>query len=136
MEPITNITDYRIQIGVEIILDMQKNGDLPKPNKFQLAKTMQERYKRMEYDSQLSEAGYRWRPSVGYWQHHLSGIQEELKTRGKYLAYSHNGNDSFRGQWQFCNMREHIDVLKREHADLATRIENYNNATGRPVWNL
>jgi len=133
-----SIKEERYDIGAEILLGMESNDDLPLPNRFRLAKTMQEYFQDGDYVAELVERKLRWRPKVDYWLHHISDVCQSLrKTHGKYFEYIRK-DGGFKGEWKFTSKREYEEKLCMEHADIGTRTENHNDKIddGNKRWKL
>lgn len=130
--------EMRMQIGMNIIELMHERDDLPLPNVHRLAKTMQEYFWTEGFEDDLVDAGYRWRPSVDYWKMHLGDIRSEMrKDRRRYFEFVRNQGE-LTGQWKFVSEAEYEVSLKRNHADISTRVDTHNDKfkDGRLAWEL
>lgn len=134
------LRNYRMDIGVEILLDMKKNNEFPFKSKIKLAKTMMEYFYKMGYEDKVYEDGYTWTPDVEYWVFNITGtkttngitevmyegLQERLRRKHKlFLCYVHTGK-GFKGSWKFVNKDEFVSQMERCHGELNTRIDSYN----------
>jgi len=132
-----SIRAMRHSIGAEILKAMDEADDLPLPNIHRLAKVMQEYFKAGGYKDELKENGYRWTPTEGYWINSMKGIIEALHQEKLFFGYYREWG-TWKGQWCFMNKPEYRMKLRREAADVATRVENYNNGleNGQKRWKL
>ena len=123
----SNCKDFRMDIGKQILKMMELNDDLPMPNCYRLAKTMQEYFRQEGMIDLLKEQGYKWLPTIDYWVFHLSDIAEYMRREYKlYFGYLRN-KGSLTGQWKFLEKKEWETILYRDHSDIATRVETHND---------
>jgi len=123
----TTAKQMRLDIGIAILEAMETNEDLPMPNVYRLAKTMQEYFVNDGHIDDVRDEGYKWRPDADYWRMHLSEIRSEMrKARNKYFEFV-RATGELTGQWKFVSKREYDTVLRRNHADLGTRVTNHND---------
>lgn len=117
---------FRMEIGYNILMEMERDQELPVANKYRLAKIMDEVFKREAYIDTIREAGYSWEPDVEYWMNHLADLSEYMRIQYKiYFAFVREDGE-FSGIWKFTNKGEWERSLKREHQDISTRVENHN----------
>ena len=129
--------EIRYEIGAEILLKMDENGDLPLSDIFRLSKIMIEYFRAEGYADDLKENGYKWRPTREYFKLHMEDFRRILRTQGKFFEYLRPEND-FKGEWKFVNKQEYETILSREHSDIGTRTENHNEKidNGNEKWKL
>jgi len=127
--------EARLSIGADILESMRENDDLPLPNIYRVAKTIQEYFKEDGYVDDLKEMGSRWRPTEDYWRRHINDISSVLAERSKPFAFYREYGE-FRGMWKFCNKKEYEIILRREHSDIATRTDNHNLRLDESKWDL
>ena len=134
------VNRFRTNIGVEILRAMDKNEDLPLPNKYRLARTMQEYFDALGYADLVEEQGYKWAPDQDYWMYKLDDIRDALRKKHKlFFAFKHTeGGKAFEGLWKFMGKGEYEEVMRREHSELGTRVENHNEklTDGQQKWKL
>ena len=125
---LTEIAQQRYEMGADILLNIQSNDDLPQPNKYRLAKVMQEYYLDGDYAVSLEEQGLKWQGSEGYWHRHLAEISDALaKGKRQYFAYIVKPGEALReGSWRFCAKAEYEEYLKREHKGIGTHVDHHN----------
>jgi hypothetical protein len=131
-----NVKELRMSIGADILAAMEENGDLPLTTKFRLTKIMQEYFKADGHADELKEQGYTWRPTRDYWTFHLDEIREFMrKNRNKFLEYLRPVGE-FKGEWKFVSKIEFETIARREHSDIGTRTDTYNNKVddGNDKW--
>jgi hypothetical protein len=117
---------YRMDIGYDILKQMEYDQELPLPNKERLAKIMQEYFVREGMLDKIKSDGYSWVPDEEYWEKHLPDLCEYMRAQYKlYFAFIREEGD-FSGIWKFTNKGEWERVLKRDHQDISTRVENHN----------
>ncbi|MCP4648551.1 MAG: hypothetical protein GY853_00540 [PVC group bacterium] len=128
--------EFRMLVGYELLMLMERNEDLPLPNIKRLSKVMDEYYHResvkdyvcdeystMGYDS----ASYKWESSQEYWQDHMSDVKEYMREEYKlYFDFLRDKDGGFKGIWKFMTKGEWERTLKREHNETGTRVENHN----------
>lgn len=138
-----SIRDYRMDIGIEILLEMKKNKEFPVKNAYKLADRMMEYFYQMRFEDKLEEDGYTWLPDSEYWRCNLSGVsgyeglQEILRRKkGLFLCFIHTG-EGFKGYWDFADKKKYVAEMERLHGDTNTRIETYNEKTEDAMqkWN-
>lgn len=129
--------EFRLSIGADIIKDMEKNEDLPMPNKRRLARVMMEYFHRGGYKDDLKEAGYVWLPDEDYWMNQLDGVRRQLRQEKLYFEYVRE-DGALRGEWKFTDKSEYHNTLRREAAGLGTMVERYNERLeeGQRRWKL
>ena len=127
------IREDRLDIGAEILRAMEKASDLPLPNKYRLAKVMQEYFKSEGYADELKSQGRSWRGSPEYWTNHLKDISAILRRDGDSFDY-YREEGEFKGQWKFLNKKEEGEILSREHADIGTRTDTHNGKLDDTKW--
>lgn len=123
------VSQFRYNIGAEILLLMQERKDLPLPNKYRLAKVMQEYFRKEGFVDSLKEQNYRWRPNTEYWASHLDDVRKVLREQYKKMfeyIWAEDGR-GFEGEWKFADKAETEKNLKRENNGVATRSENFND---------
>jgi hypothetical protein len=132
-----SVRALRHQIGAEILKAMENAGDLPLPNIHRLSRVMQEYFDEGGYKEELEEQGYRWCPTPGYWVNAMPGIIEALKQERIYFGYDREWGE-FKGQWCFMSKPLYQRKLRREAADISTRVERYNTdlEDGNKRWSL
>ena len=116
--------DFRLDLGADILIDMDKCEDLPLPNARRVAKVMMEYYKRDGHEDDIKHSGYKWRPCEDYWRDHLGDVRGRLRERGKFFEYTLFQN-SIEGAWRFCGKKEFESNLKKNYAEIGTRTETY-----------
>uniref|UniRef100_A0A6M3LFG8 Uncharacterized protein n=1 Tax=viral metagenome TaxID=1070528 RepID=A0A6M3LFG8_9ZZZZ len=134
----TEIRKERIGIGTDILIQMDKEEELPMPNKYRLAKTMAEYFIKGDYVDTL-EHSKKWRGTADYWMSHLSDVCAMLREQHRYFEYVPDvGGKGFTGQWKFTSKQEYETKLRWEHADIGTRTENHNDKVtdGNEKWKL
>ena len=116
----------RLGIGADILISMEQHDDLPLPNMDILSRTMMKYFKQEGLADDLAEMDYTWRPTSAYWRRHIREVASLLATdrRKPFCFYREWG--TFRGLWKFCTKQEYKDMLYRDHADLSTRTERFN----------
>ena len=129
--------EFRLNIGADILKEMEQNEDLPMPNKRRLARVMMEYFHRGGYGDELKDIGYTWLPDEDYWMYQLDGVRRCLRQEKRYFEYVRE-DGSFRGEWKFTTKTEYHNTLRREAAGLATMGEHYNErlADGQLRWKL
>ncbi len=131
-----NVKEYRFAVGAEILILMNKNKDLPLPNKNRVAKVMQEYFNREGYQDDIREQGWRWKAGVDYWYRHLKDIAAYLREEKRlYFDYPRPWG-SLEGEWKFVNKREYEELLERGYSDIKTRTETYNGKLDSSKWDL
>ena len=133
-----NAKSYRMEIGYEILMSMERDEELPLPNRERLAKVMNEYFVREGIVDKIKEDGYSWIPDSEYWSKHLSDLCEYMRVHYKlYFAFIREDGD-FSGIWKFTNKGEWERSLKREHQDIATRVETHNDKIddSQCRWNI
>jgi hypothetical protein len=122
----TEAAEFRYGIGADILLAMNRNHDLPLPNKHRLAKVMQEYYKRDGYEDRIREMGWRWKASVSYWDGHLDDVRRVLRDKGRPFECVPDREGSILGQWKFPDEKEEDRRLRQKYNDIATRTDSFN----------
>ena len=128
--------EYRLGIGAEILVLMNKNNDLPMPNIYRLSKTMMEYFKLEGYIDDLKEMKYKWRPTEDYWRLHIRDISSYLATENKRPFCFCRKHGEFKGLWKFCTKKEYENTMYREHADVSTRTDSFNQRLDESKWQL
>lgn len=130
-----SIRDYRMDIGIDVLLEMKKNDEFPIKNKYKLSERMMEYFYQMGYEDKIYEDGYTWQPDAEYWRYNLSkvngyeGLQEILRRKKElFFCFIHTG-EGFKGYWTFAGKQEYIAEMERTHGETNTRIETYNEKT-------
>lgn len=133
-----NLAMYRYGIGAQILNNMDANEDLPLPNVYRLAKVMQEYFVQDGMEEDLKENGYSWRPTEDYWRRHISDISSFMRKEKKQFFIYVQEQGTFKGNWQFVSKQAYVEHLERNHADVRTRTETYNDKLedGRERWKL
>jgi len=116
--------EIRHLIGAEILLEMDENEDLPLPNKYRVARVMQEYYE----DGDYAEENKRWRGSERYWLNNLHNISSVLRKakESRFFQYWRKKGE-IRGQWKFLSKKEEQQRLIRSNNDISTRTENHTD---------
>jgi len=127
---------FRYEMGGRILKIMDENNELPIANIDRLAKTMMEYYKTQGLADELKEAGYKWRPSREYWIVQLRDVREMLREEGRFFEFC-PFEGSVQGMWKFVTKKEYKAILARARADLATRVDTFNDRAeaGNLKWN-
>ena len=133
-----NAKEIRTSIGADILVNMGKNDDLPMPNIRRLSKTMQEYFVMDGMEDILTEMGYTWRPSEDYWRGHMSDIQSYLRKRRQHYFEFVREQGEFKGIWKFVSKKEYKRTMRRNHADIGTRVVHHNERIddGEQRWTL
>jgi hypothetical protein len=129
---------YRMEIGYNILMQMEYDDELPLPNKERLGKIMNEYCIREGVADKIHQDGYTWCPDAEYWVKHLADVSEYMRAQYKlYFAFV-RADGEFSGIWKFTNKGEWEKSLKREHNDVKTRIETHNEKIEdtRLRWNI
>lgn len=138
-----SVRDYRMDIGIDILLEMKKNKEFPIANRYMLADRMMEYFYQMGFEDKIFEDGYTWQPDAEYWRCNLSGIngyeglQDILRRKkGLFFCFLHSGS-GFEGVWDFANKERFVSEMERNHGEVNTRIETYNGKTQDAMekWN-
>lgn len=126
-----SVSVYRLDIGVEILTRMVKEGEFPMPYKDALTDRMMEYFYMLGYEDELNKQGSSWLPTSEYWGHRMKELQKELRKRSIYLE-----GEVFVGNWDVCSKDEFEDRMKIKHADCNTRLEGYNDKVtdGNKKW--
>ena len=136
----TKAAKFRVALGAGIILEMEKNEDLPVANIHRLGKTMQEYFREMGLQDDVREEGYKWTPTKDYWILKMKDIRDHLaKEKKKYFIFVHSeGGKGFEGLWKFATKEEYDKQMRREHKETGTRIENHNEklTDGQKRWKI
>lgn len=137
-----SIRDYRMDIGIDILMEMKKNEEFPITNRYKLAERMMDYFYHMGFEDKVYEDGYIWQPDAEYWMCNLSnvngyeGLQEILRRKkGLFMCFIHSGK-GFEGEWDFASKERFVAEMERLHGETNTRIETYNEKTGdaRDKW--
>ena len=140
------IRAYRMDIGIKILLEMKKNNEFPIQNKRRLATRMMEYFYQMGLEEKVYKVDkYSWIPDVEYWMFNLTGtkyekplssgksetieyegLQQILRKQGQFFCFMHSGK-AFEGEWKFTSKEEYVSEMERNHGELNTRIETYND---------
>jgi hypothetical protein len=129
---------YRMDIGYELLMSMERDDELPLPNKERLAKVMNEYFVREAIVDKIKDAGYSWVPDAEYWTKHLADLCEHMRSKYRlYFAFIREDGE-FTGIWKFTNKGEWEKALRRDHQDISTRVENHNDKIDdtRNRWNI
>ena len=127
MNELSDVKRFRFEIGYQILMMIERDGDLPLPNKRMVAKTIQEYFNREGFIDEIKRAGYKWEPDVTYWENNLSQIS---------LFMAHNYKDYFgflrtnglqEGIWKFMNKGEYEKHLTFHNQDISTRVDTQND---------
>lgn len=135
-----SVKEFRAEIGGDILIAMLGNEEFPIANKHRLAKTMQEYFYTEGFQDVVAERGYRWEPSVDYWETHLNEVRRFLRHNKRlFLQYVRDNKDGeFTGSWQFTRKGAYEEVMEHWRAELETRLENYNDEAeaghANPRW--
>lgn len=117
---------YRMQVGYDLLMLMERDEELPLPNKERLAKVMHEYFVREGMVDQIKQDGYSWVPDIDYWQKHLADLCDYMRSQYRlYFAFIREDGE-FSGIWKFTNKGEWEKALKRDHQDISTRVDNHN----------
>lgn len=134
------VNRFRTNIGVDILLAMDKNEDLPLPNKYRLAKTMQEYYVSLGYSEIVEEQGYKWEPNEDYWMYKMDDIRDTLRKKHKmfFIFKRTIGGRNFEGLWKFGTKAEYEESLRLEHKEIHTRVNTHNVklTDGQQRWKI
>lgn len=132
-----SIKQERLHIGAEILKEMNKNDELPLPNKRRLVKVMMEFYNTGDYVIETKTKRSIWVATEDYWWNNLSGICTILRRENKIFDWLPE-RGSFKGQWKFLNKKECDRKLKRENNELGTRTDTHNEKVkkGNDKWSL
>jgi len=130
-----NVKEERLSIGADILESMQENDDLPLPNIHRVVKTMMEYYKQDGYADDLKEMGSCWKPTEDYWRRNINNVASLLAERSEPFSFYREYGD-FKGMWKFCNKKEYETIIRRDHADIATRTDNHNQKLDESKWDL
>lgn len=117
----------RLQIGCDILVMMQERDDLPLPNIYRVAKTMQEYFWVEGFEDSLKDLGYQWRPKPDYWRVHMPEIREFLrKSEGVFFEFM-RGDSGFKGEWLFVDKEQFEQIMGREAKENGSRIGTYTD---------
>lgn len=132
------VAEFRYKIGAEILEKMDKENDLPLPNIFRLSKVMQEYFVEEGFADELKQSKFKWRPTVDYWRSHIGDIAEGLRKKKKKFFIFRREWGSFSGTWQFVKKEEYEIAMKRDYADIGTRVTTFNDKLldGQKRWQL
>lgn len=134
------VNTFRTNIGVNILKAMDNNEDLPLPNKYRLAKTMQEYFESLGYAEVVAEQGYKWTPDRDYWMYKLDDIRDMLRKKHQlFFAFKRTeGGKNFEGLWKFVSKKEYERIMQMEHSELGTRVDNHNEklTDGQRRWKI
>lgn len=136
----SKLKNYRTHIGMDIIVSMVANDELPIGNADRLASVMMEYFHTEGFADQVHEDGYRWTPDSGYWKRSLPTIRSAFrKEKNMFLEYIRDFTTTpISGSWKFLRKAEYEKVMAQEQKNLETRADNYNDRTedGHKKWQL
>ena len=119
------LTHYRTRIGADIIERMDKENDLPMPNKKRLCIVMQEYFKRKGFYTGLLDDGYNWKAGKMYWFKKLDEIKSLLYyERNKCFDFVRlEGVENIgKGNWKFVAKKEYETILTLTYNGNRTRM--------------
>ena len=123
IDPRSQVAEERYGTGAEILLRMNRNHDLPLPNKRRVATVMQEYFKREGYADELRG---RWRPSITYWHDHLDDVRRVLRDDGRPFEYIPDKDNPCIGQWKFPKEKEEERRLNQRYNNIRTLTDSFN----------
>ncbi|MCP4649755.1 MAG: hypothetical protein GY853_06700 [PVC group bacterium] len=134
---LSEIKSYRMEIGYNLLMLMERFEDLPLPNVHILVRTIQEYFDREGIIDRIEKDGYKWKPDEEYWKNHIGEIRE-------YMAYEKNiyfgflRIDGLKGIWKFMNKGEYERYLIWHNQDISTRVETQNDKidVGENRWKI
>ena len=132
--------EVRLEMGGDVLIAMAANEEFPIGNVHRVAKIMQEYYESEGFEDTLIGLGYKWRPSVDYWESHMKGIRAYLRENRKlFFEWQRiEGTIGFIGDWSFLRKGEFEKVMQQERGGLMTRVDTYNERCddGHNKWQL
>lgn len=126
-----------MQIGVEILKEMDAADELLQPNVYVLTEKMMMFFKKNDHEQSLVDHNQSWRPNADYWRNQLPGVRSALREEKRFFEFVREDGE-FKGAWMFTGKEEYAATLKREHADIATRHDTHNDriTDGEKRWKL
>jgi len=118
----------RVNIGVDIITEMNNADEFPTANVYRLSKTMMEYFREEGHIDDLLDRGYSWTPTEDYWRRHLYEVRKILRNEnGLYLEFLRdNIEGAFKGSWKILKKQEFVSLMEKESAGLEKRAETFN----------
>jgi hypothetical protein len=126
MKKIKNAKSFRMEIGYLILMDLEREQELPLPNIKRLSMVIDEYFRREGYIDDIQAQGYRWVPDELYWEDHIQDVSEYMRKYYKIYFGFYREDGQFKGIWKFMNKGEWERTLKRTHQEISTRVENQN----------
>ena len=121
------VKEFRYDMAATILIEMERNDEFPMGNKYRVAKTMMEYYRRDGYVDTLREEGYYWKPTADYFASHLAEARECLRnTYGRFFEFKRYHN-SLKGEWGFYTKKAVKELMDRESVEIDTRIDTFND---------
>jgi len=127
--------EFRMIVGYELLMIMERNEDLPLPNINRLSSVMDEyciRERMIEYvadeysDRNFNISKFTWDSTAEYWQTHIADLSKYMRDTHKQFFGFKRDDGEFTGVWKFMNKGEWESSLVRNHNDIATRTDTYN----------
>ena len=119
--------EFKYDLGKDLLDLMQKNEDLPLPNKRRLCEIMQEYFISEGMIDRAKAEGSDWKAGEQYWRNHLGEICDYIAKEYKIqFGYVPNKGKISGGQWKFKNKKECKYTLSRNNSNIATRVDNQN----------
>lgn len=120
------IKAYRNEIGKEILVLMESEEDLPMPNVYRVASTMQEYFTEEGFSDRVKADGYTWQPTEKYWRIHMGEIAKYMREEYQFYFGFKRDQHKLTGQWKFMEPEEWDSSMKRDHKDIGKRIDTHN----------
>lgn len=129
--------EFRMEIAEQILGSMAANEEFPIGNMRRIANIMQEYFESEGFNDLVYDAGYRWQPNEAYWEHKFKDIRRFLRDKRK-LFLEYERTDLGVGSWGFLRKGEFEKVMQKEHDNLMTRTNTYNDRCedGHKKWKL
>lgn len=127
MNEISEVKQFRFEIGYQILMMLERDGNLPLPNKYLVAEMMQEYFIKEGIVDDIKQAGYNWEPDIKYWENNINKISLYMANNYKdYFGFLRT-NGLQEGIWKFMNKGEYEKHLKFHNQDISTRVDSQND---------